>query len=141
MATYSSFRLLPALAVLPFIAGCINDSASWLIDGGDHALTLIREQPWFWSDKVDLFVVAARLPECQRRHTLAPGTTARADLDVYQTGNNDFVLKQGERYYRIETRTCTGFAPLDAAPGDLGGRRGSFREQGGRLRFVSESGA
>ena len=140
MAIRRSFRVLPALAVLPFLAACINDSASWQIDGKDHALTLIREQPWFWNSKVNLFIVAARLPECQRRHTLVPGTTAQAGLDVYQTGDTDFVLKQGERYYRIETRSCTGFQPLDAAPGGIGARRGSFREQDGRLRFVAEGG-
>lgn len=125
------------LGLLPLLAGCISDAASWQIDGQDHAITLIRNQQWFFSSRVDLSVVLARLPECQRRHTLLPTTSSQATVDVYQTGANEFILKQGARYYLAETRTCSGFQKLDGEPGSgVGARTGSFREQGGKLRFV-----
>ena len=63
-------HLLLPLVALPLLAGCMHDAASYQIAGRDHALTLIADQPWFWKPEADLAVVAARLPDCQRRHNL-----------------------------------------------------------------------
>lgn len=125
------------LLLLPLLAGCISDAASYIITPPDHALTLLREQRWFWKDEVELEIVAARLPECQRRHKLIPAKAAEATVEVYQTGSTTFVLKQGARFYLAETRSCVGFERLDTPPpGGLGERLGVFAEQDGRLRFV-----
>jgi hypothetical protein len=130
-----------AVLLLPLLAGCISDAASYIITPPDHALTLIREQRWFWRDEVELHVVAARLPECQRRHKLVPARAAEATVEVYQLGSTTFVLKQGAWLYLTETRSCTGFERLDTPPpGGLGAPLGVFREDRGRLRFVAASG-
>lgn len=133
-------RAILCLALLPFVGGCINDAASLQIEGREHALTLVREQKWFWDNTVQLYVVAARLPECQRRHALTPASASQATVEVFMPGPNTYVLRQGARLYLVETRTCEGFQKLDAEPpGGLGVRIGTFRESGDRLRFVAEA--
>jgi hypothetical protein len=123
--------------VIPLLGGCISDAASYIITPPDHALTLIREQRWFWKDEVELEVVAARMPDCQRRHKLDPASVAEATVEVYQTGSTTFVLKQGARFYLAETRSCVGFEKLDTPPpGGIGLPVGVFREEGGKLRFA-----
>lgn len=125
------------VGLLPLLAGCISDAASYVITPPDHALTLIREQRWFWKDEVELEVVAARMPDCQRRHSLETAPASQATVEVYQTGSTTFVLKQGPHYYLIETRSCVGFEKLDTPPpGGIGLPVGVFREEGGRLRFA-----
>lgn len=129
-----------ALALLPLLGGCIDDAASWQINGREHALTLIREQKWFWDNTVQLYVVAARLPDCQRRHKLTPASASQATVEVFIAGENAYVLRQGARLYAVETKTCEGFQKLDGEPpGGLGAKVGSFRESGDKLRFVAEA--
>src|SRR4051812_39273099 len=74
--------LLPRLSLLAplLLAGCVNESASYTIDGNDHGLTLIVTQDYFWSRDADVRVIASRLPDCQRQFDL--GKTAVADLNV-----------------------------------------------------------
>lgn len=128
--------LLPFLA-LPLLSGCMQDAASYRIDDRDHALTLIADQPWFWRQEVDLSIVAARLPDCQRRHELRPAPIASIAMEVHQTGDKTYVLRQGKRLYLVETQTCEGFRPLDEEPpGGLGELMGTFKVAGGKLRFV-----
>ena len=136
MSTALRNRLLIGLA-LPLLGGCISDAASYIITPPDHALTLIREQRWFWNDSVELEIVAARMPDCQRRHKLDPAPTAEATVEVYQTGSTTFVLKQGARFYLAETRSCVGFEKLDTPPpGGIGQPIGVFREEDGKLKFA-----
>lgn len=131
-------RALVVLLSLPILAACVDDAASYQIAGPDHALTLIREQRWFWDKQAALSVTAARLPECQRRHPLQPANLDGFKLEVWQTGSNTFVLKQGKRLYLLETQTCEGFRQLDEEPpGGLGVNAGVFREEDGKLRFVA----
>lgn len=133
-------RAIIGLLALPLLAACVNDGASYQIGGGDHALTLIREQRWFWDRHVDLAVTAARLPECQRRHPMKPAPIDGFKVEVWQTGPNTFVLRQGQRLYVVETQTCEGFRQLDEEPpGGLGVSAGVFREEGGKLAFVPAS--
>jgi len=136
-------RRVPALLLLalPLLAACVNDAASFQIDGRDHSLTVIREQRWLWDKNVELAVVAARLPECQRRHALDQAPAKEASVEVWQTGSTTFILKQAEKFYLVETLACEGFRKLDAAPpGGLGRKLGVFAEQGGKLRFLPEPG-
>ena len=129
--------LLPLLA-LPLLSGCMHDAASYSIEGNDHALTLVADQPWFWKKEVDLSLVAARLPDCQRRHDLKATPIARIALEVHQTGDKTYVLRQGKKLYLVETQTCEGFRTLDEEPpGGLGDLIGTFKVQGDKLRFVA----
>ena len=47
------------------LAGCVDDTASYLIDGSkEHTIMLRRVQDWFWQDTVALTIAASRLPDC-----------------------------------------------------------------------------
>ena len=60
--------LLPLLAA-PLLTACVNDGATYEIDNSrEHVLSLIREQPYFWDSKVNLYLVVSRMPSCMRRH-------------------------------------------------------------------------
>ena len=43
-------RLSIALLLVLSLAGCVKEPAAFLIEGGDHSLTLERNKPYFWSD-------------------------------------------------------------------------------------------
>jgi len=132
-------RKIALLAMLPILGGCINDSIGMRIDGPEHAISLVREQKLFWEKQMDLEVVVARLPDCQRRHRLQPAAISpNFRIEVYMTAPGNFLLEQGKYLYSVETRTCQKFAKLDEAPGEGKGELvGVFREENGKLLFVA----
>lgn len=132
-------KKLLLLALLPALGGCINDSIGMRIDGPEHAVSLVREQKLFWEKRMDLEVVVARLPDCQRRHKLQPAAISPGfKVDVYALGQNAFLLEQGRNLYTVETQTCQKFEKLVEPPKDGKGELvGVFREQDGKLAFVA----
>lgn len=132
----SLFKLLPLL-LLPVLVACSDQRASFPIQTSDHALTLIREQRFFWEKTATYTIVAARMPDCMRRHKMG-SAALDARVEVYAPGNNAWIIKQGNRMYVVETRTCEGFAKLEAAPeGGLGPLAGTFQGRKGVLEFVA----
>jgi hypothetical protein len=126
-------RLILLLA-LPLLAGCVIEPAGFLIEGGDHSLTVERRKPYFWSSGWELDLIVARYPECQRRHTLKKaGEKLRVDL--YNATPGVFILNQGERWYVAETGDCRmqQFEQEPPAPGNF---IGSFRVKNDKFRFV-----
>ncbi len=132
-------KLLP-LVCLPLLLACSDQRAAFEIAANQHSLTLIRVQN-FWERTARYSIVAARMPDCMRRHELgAAGADSR--VDVYAPGNDAWILKQGKRMFVVETRTCEGFARLEAEPeGGLGALQGTFQVRGGSLGFVAASSA
>jgi len=132
-------KKLLLLALLPALGGCINDSIGMRIDGPEHAVSLVREQKLFWEKRMDLEVVVARLPDCQRRHKLqSAAISPNFKVDVYALGQNAFLLEQGRNLYTVETQTCQKFEKLVEPPKDRKGELvGVFREQDGKLVFVA----
>jgi hypothetical protein len=104
--------LLPAL----LLAGCVNDSASYLIDNGgsDHALTVTVTQDYFWSKQAGLQVVASRLPDCQRRFDFGKTSLADLNVELFSTGEETFLLRAGDEMWQIETQGCTQLPPPSA---------------------------
>lgn len=132
-------RWLLPLAALPLLSACVDDSASYQVDGREHALILFRQQKWPWDKKLELAMVVSRLPDCQRRHRIG-SASPRAAVELWQPGPGTFILRLGERMILTETQTCEGWQRLEAEPeGGLGTQLGTFREEGGKLRFVAES--
>ena len=132
--------LLPLLAV-PLLAACVNDGATYEIDNTrEHVLSLIREQPYFWDGKIELYLVVSRMPACLRRHSLGTGTE-KTRVEVYQVPSGAFIVKVGKRLYATETQTCEGFAKVGEEPPEgLGKLVGTFRVVKGELAFVREEG-
>jgi len=98
------------------LAGCLDQAASYAIDGNDHALIVHAEQERFWSDQVTLHVIVSRLPDCQRQLALGKVSLADLDIDLLANGDNVYTLRAGERQWQVETQGCTPLAaPAQAA--------------------------
>lgn len=125
------------LLMLALLTGCSDQRAAFEIATSKHSLTLIRTQGFFWEKTAKYAVVATRLPDCMRRHAIGPGN-ANTKMEIYAPGNDAWILKQGKRMYVVETRTCEGFAKLEAEPeGGLGALQGVFQLRDGELTFVA----
>lgn len=133
--------LLPLLAA-PLLTACVNDGATYEIDNTrEHVLSLIREQPYFWDKKVNLYLVVSRMPACMRRHTLGPATE-KTKVEIYQVPSGAFIVKAGKKMYATETQTCESWAKIDGEPeGGMGTLMGTFMVKNGELTFVKEEGA
>lgn len=132
-------HLLLALLALPLLNACVNDGATYEIDNTrEHIVSVIREQPYFWDNKVEFFVIVSRMPACMRRHSAGTGTAA-SKVEVYQVPSGAFIIKLGKRMFATETQTCESFAKMDGEPAEgMGILKGSFREKDGKWVFVAE---
>lgn len=129
-------RFLPFL-LLPLLAACSDLRATYEIQGSAHALSLIRVTGMPWEKKAKYSIVAARMPDCMRRHAMSEAGL-NAKVEVYSPGNDAWILKQNGRMYVVETRTCEGFAKLEAEPeGGMGPQVGAFQMRGEQLVFVA----
>ncbi len=133
--------LLPLLA-LPLLSACVNDGATYEIDNTrEHVLSLIREQPYFWDSKVNLYLVVSRMPTCMRRHSIG-SATEKTRVEVYQVPSGAFIIKAGKKLFATETQTCENFAKMDGEPAEgMGTLMGTFRLKKGELVFVKEDSA
>lgn len=67
-----------------------------------------------------------------------PAAAMNARTEIYSPGNNAWILKQDERLFVVETRTCEGFASLDKAPeSGLGNLMGAFEMRNDSLVFTA----
>lgn len=133
--SFPRLRCIALLALAPLLAACENSAVAYSIEGKEHALTLLREQPYFWSDEVTQYIVAARLPQCQKKVRIHPGRTAMTDIEVFDAGYQMWALHQGARWYLVSTETCQvqdWDNAGDAPPGALVGR---FRLKDGVSAF------
>lgn len=129
------FRLFPLLA-LALLAGCSDQRATFEINGGAHSLSLIRVTRFPWEKTAQYSLVAARMPDCMRKHAM-PNAGLDVRTEVFSPGNDAWIVRQAGRMYVTETRTCQGFAKLDKAPDEgLGELAGAFEVRGGTLVFT-----
>lgn len=114
------------LLLIPLLlAGCINQSASYYIDGANHSLTLRAEQEYFWNDEVIVKMVAAHMPECQRQFPMTTLPVAELEVELYSGGDNVYSLRVGKQVMRIETLNCTRLT--EPSTEELGERLGTFK--------------
>lgn len=105
MTFHRRLLLLPLFTLL--LAGCENSATAFIVDGNtDHAVILVREQRWFWSDEINQAVIASRLPDCQRRVAIGPGTSSGPAMEVYEAGYQLWALHQGPRWYLASIEKC-----------------------------------
>ena len=121
------------LVISLLLTACVDDSASYYIDGRDHALTLRRAQAYFWQDQATLSLVAVRLPDCQRRHALTLAPAMAVDIDVFASGERTWTLRSGQETWQVETQGCT-LSPV-APVAEPGARVGAFKVRDGKLIF------
>ncbi len=130
------FKLLPLL-LLPFLAACADQRATYEIKGSAHALTLIRVTGLPWQKTAKYAIVSARMPDCMRRHPMSEAGL-NAKVEVYSPGNDAWILKQNASMYVVETRSCEGFAKLDKVPDSgMGALVGTFEMKKDVLVFVA----
>ena len=63
-------KKLLALLLVPLLVACSDQRAAFEFGSPEHSLTLIRVQNFFWEKTAGYSIVAAHLPECQRRHDM-----------------------------------------------------------------------
>ncbi|WP_068636003.1 hypothetical protein [Thauera butanivorans] len=130
-------RALAVLGVLPVLAACENSATAYMIDGKDHALILVREQKFFWDDELKQAVIASRLPKCQKRVSIHPGSTTLVEMRVYEAGDHLWALQQGPRWYLASTEVCRVQDWDNAAGKPPGPWVGSFVLKDGAPAFVA----
>ena len=134
----SLFRMLIFL-LLPILAACSDSRATFEIKGSAHSLSLIRVTNFPWDKTAKYSIVASRMPDCMRRHSM-PDAPLDAKVEVYSPGNDAWIIKQGSLMFVTETRSCEGFAKLDRAPDTgLGTLMGVFEMRQGALVFTAAS--
>lgn len=107
------------------LAGCIEQSASYYIDGPNHSLTVRAEQEYFWNKDVVVKLVAAHLPDCQRLFPMTTLPAADFAIELYAGGDNVYSVRVGQQVMRVETQGCTRLTEPTTA--ELGERLGTFR--------------
>ena len=132
-------KLKPALMLLSvlLLAGCGDtQNAAYLIAGGQHSLTLTRQQDFIGSEW-NTELIVARVPDCQRRYFLTGVVGDKLKLDLYRTEPGVFILNSGKRWFVTETQTCRfqQFKEPPPAPGIL---IGSFQVRDDKLEYKSQ---
>lgn len=107
------------------LSACVNDSASYVIDGNLHAISLRGHQEYFWDEQLTLTLVATHLPDCSRQLPLGQVPISEFDVELYQSGADGYILRQGKKIWGVETARCT----LLDEPGKaaLGAKLGAFK--------------
>ncbi|MGQ9684868.1 MAG: hypothetical protein ACUVT2_00985 [Thiobacillaceae bacterium] len=136
--TSGAWGAAPLLALL--LAGCVNDTASYLVDGSkEHTIMLHRVQQWLWQDMVALTIAASRMPEC-RGGIDVKDVPIHARIELYQAppeyAEPIYILKIDDRHYAISTQSCRVQA-FEQAPANLGTRLGEFAEKDGKFAFIA----
>jgi hypothetical protein len=89
------------------LAGCVDDSATYYIDGNQHALTVRVLQEYFWKKDVTVDLLASRMPDCQRRIPLGALPMSDVEIELFQSGDNVYTLRAGEQAWRVELDACS----------------------------------
>ena len=127
---------LVLLSVLVLAACGDTQHAAYLIAGGQHSLTLTRQQAFIASDW-DAELVVARFPDCQRRYPLKGVVGDKIKMDLYRTEPGVFILNSGKRWWVTETKTCR-FEQFKEAPPEPGDLIGGFLVKDGKLEYKSQ---
>jgi hypothetical protein len=89
------------------LTGCVRESASYYADGNDHTLTVRAEQEYFWDNNVNIKLMAARMPDCQRQFQLAKAPLEDLAVELFAAPDNVFTVRVGAQAWQIETTGCT----------------------------------
>ena len=125
MKRRARYLFAPLLFVPLLLAGCMQETASYIADGPEHTISLRAEQDYFWSDAVALKMVVSNLPECQRQFPMTTVNTSGVEVELYSPGEGVYSMRVGAQVMRIEMASCTRLT--EPTPQELGERVGTFR--------------
>lgn len=132
-------RRIATLTAALLLAGCgSSETASFMIDGSDTAVTLERIKPWMWSEGWELEMTVRRNPECQRRHALKPATGDAVKVELFTPEPYVFIVRQGKRWYVTELKSCQ-LQAFKETPPEPGRPVGVFQAKGDRFVFVADA--
>lgn len=130
---------LPMLAALMLLTGCVQDTASYMIDGDrNHSIMIMRSQDLPWGG-VSLSVTAARQPDCLGGLNIK-GAARDAEMVLHRApaeyAEPIFILVVGRDYYAVSTSSCR-VQKFDTPPADPGPEIGRFREVDGKFQYLA----
>jgi len=119
---------------------CKDESASLLLDGPHHALTLNIRLPWPWSKEFELEAIMARMPDCQRRSRLDNAPLGDVHVEVFRPPEDTYaepilIARQGATSYAVSEKSCE-LQRFKESPKDPGVKLGTFSIEGGALKFT-----
>lgn len=142
MRSLTMKRWMSLFPLLPVLAGCLQDTASYTLGDREHAITLVRNQTWPWQSTVDVNVTVMRKPDCNGGGSI-PGVERDGAMTLYRAPDEYpepiLILKAGQRVYAISSYSCR-LQRFEEAPDTLGRKLGRFVEEDGKFQFV-EAGA
>lgn len=132
-------RMATMAAALLTLQGCgSSDSASFMIDGNETAVTLERLKPWAWSEGWELNLTVRRNPECQRRHGLKVAMGEAPKVELFTPEPYVFIIRQGKRWYVTDLKSCR-LQAFKEAPPEPGAPVGAFQVKDDKLVFVQDA--
>jgi hypothetical protein len=120
------------------LAGCVDESASYSIDGNQDTLTVRAVQDYFWNAQATLRLVAARLPDCQRQLVLGQVPLSGLEVELFASGEHVYTLRAGENIWQLDTGAC---AQLPTPAQASGTPLGTFRLSAGNKLVFEQAGA
>jgi hypothetical protein len=128
--------LISCLAAV-LLTGCGDTQyAAYMMGGGNHSLSLTRQQEFVWADW-ETNLIVARYPECQRRYPLKGVVSDRIKMDLYRVSPGVFILNAGKRWYVTETAECR-FEQYKEAPPEPGELIGTFQIKDDELQYIDK---
>jgi len=128
-----------ALLILPFLSGCLQDTASYTLGARDHALTLVRNQTWPFQSTLDLSVMISRMPDCNGGGDIK-GLPEDSEFVLYRAPDEYpeplLMLKAGNRVFAISDQSCR-MQEFKEMPDNLGEKLGVFTAKEGTFQFVA----
>lgn len=131
-----NMRWLALLICVPLLAACENSASSFMVDSREHSVSLLREQPYFWTGTVNQSLVVSRLPHCQRKIAIHPDDTTLTPIEVFAVGERLWALHQGPRWYLVSTEHCAAQDWNNAGDQPPGATVGTFLLRDGAPSFV-----
>ncbi len=111
-------------ALLPLLGGCYSETASYMV-GTDQALTIVRDKEYPWDEELKRAVVVMSRPKCITRYKMPPDGGDIGKVEVYDSGEGYYLLKDKAGQYMANLADCSMFV-VDQKIEDPGERIGDF---------------
>lgn len=115
-----------SLVLISLLGGCTSsETASYMVNGAETAVTLLRAKAYPWDDFYMRSVVVTSRPKCITRYKMPPDDGDMGKVEVYDAGEGYFVLKDKFGQYMTNLADCSMFL-VDKKIEDPGELKGNF---------------